>query len=193
LKPPYKNPQRNLPTFQRLFEEAGVDSATIGGIAAIIRRAEPRETTDADFVVSNISDLEERLRTINPRYTHVSREPDGTPYLIQGETADGMHFDIFIAETPFEQEVLATKDSNATASAEAIIVYKLVADRPQDIDDINSILRKHSNLDGLDVAKIERWAEYLGVIDKWHEFADRRLTQTPVPEPEIDEQPELGL
>ncbi len=106
-----------------------------------------------------------------------------------------MHFDIYIAGTPFEQEVLATKDSTGTASAEAIIVYKLIAERPQDIDDINSILEKHPNLDGLDVTKIERWAKYSGVIDGWRKFADRHQTQTlePLPEPEIDEQPEPGL
>lgn len=195
MKPPYNNPQRNLPIFHRLFEESGVDSATIGGIAAIVWRATPRETVDADFVVSELSDLEQRLNSISLRPIKILTERDGTPYLIQGETSDGMHFDIFIAETLFEQEVLATKDDTGTASAEAIIVYKLAAGRSQDIDDINSILKKHPNLDGLDVAEIERWTEYLGITDKWREFANQCLTQTSEPEldAELDEKPELGF
>ena len=170
MKPYYENPGQNLPVFTALFERVGLDWAVIGGIAAVERRPDFRETVDVDFVVSEMAHLEERLNELQPKRLRVLRESGGTPYLIQGETSDGMHFDIYIASIEFEKAVLATKDENHFASAEAIIVYKLMAMRPHDIDDIRSILARPA-IGSLDIAFIEHWAEECGVLDRWREFA----------------------
>ncbi len=170
MKPSYEDPGRNIQVFSAIFEDEGLDWAVIGGIAAIERRAESRETVDVDFVVSGIADLNRRLQEMHLARFRVVNEPDGAPFLIQGETTDGMHFDIYVASIDFEEAVLATKDENHVASAEAIVLYKLMAMRPQDVDDIRSILAAHPDLEGLDLEFIEYWANELDVRDQWHGF-----------------------
>ena len=140
MKPVYDDPARSIPSFKEIYEAESLDWAVIGGLAAIERRSEGRDTVDADFVISEIGNLQERLTSMNPRWFQICREPDGNPYPVQGETRDGMHFDIYVAGIDFEKAVLDTKDENHIASAEAIIVYELMAMRPVDVDDIRSIL-----------------------------------------------------
>ncbi len=180
MKPHYENPQKNVATFKAMFEGSNIDWAVIGGIAAICRGTDKRETVDADFVVSELGNLEEQLTLLGPKWFKVTREPDGTPYLIQGETGDGMHFDIYVQGIDFELEVLATKDDNHIASAEAIIVYKLMAMRPQDISDIESILKAHPNFEGLDIEFINKWAAECSVSEQWAEFVNRSKLRSKV-------------
>ena len=168
MKPAYENPQHNIQIFKEVFKSAGLDWSVIGGIAAIAARAKKRETVDVDFVVSELKYLEVRLRsTTNPNKFRILTERDGTAYLIQGETSDGMHFDIYIAGTDFERAVLETSDTDHIASPEAIIVYKLMAMRPQDVDDIRSILLAHPNMKGLDKKFLDYWIESCGVTREW--------------------------
>jgi hypothetical protein len=184
-KPHYENPDRNVPIFEEIFRRNGLDWVLIGGLAAIRRRSDKRETVDVDFVVSGLEDLEAQLLETGTRWLKIAREPNGTPYLIQGETNDGMHFDIYVHdwdpkdEFEFERAVLETKDDYHVASAEAIIVYKLMAMRPQDIDDIQSILRAHPNFDGLDLEFIEKWAREYDLYDLWAEFVNEARRNSP--------------
>ncbi len=197
MKPPYENPIRNVAIFEAVFDAEHLDWALIGGLAAIEHRAGRRETVDVDFVISGIADLERRLAQMEPAKLRVLKESDGTPYLVQGETADGMHFDIYIASIDFEDAVLATKDENHVASAEAVILYKLMAMRPQDVDDIRSILDAHPDFGGLDLEFIEHWANELDVLDRWHELSaevsgtgtSRRRQKPAVPGPERSRRP----
>ncbi|MCL4446243.1 MAG: hypothetical protein M1134_05150 [Actinobacteria bacterium] len=170
MKPLYENPGKNVSAFKEAFEAEGVDWALIGGLAAIEHRATGRETVDVDFVVSSLASLERRLERMQLARVRVLEEPEGSPYLVQGETADGMHFDIYVASIDFENAVLATKDDKHVASAEAVILYKLMAMRREDVDDVRSILDNHPGLKGLDVEFIERWAAELDVQDEWHGF-----------------------
>lgn len=170
MKPLYDGPERNVATFESLFDAEGLDWALIGGLAAIKWRASTRDTVDVDFVVSDMANLEERLKRLGPAKLRVLREHDGVPYLIQGEMANGMHFDIDVASIEFEKTVLATKDNDHVASAEAILLYKMLAMRPQDVDDIHSILAAHPGFEGLDLDFIGQWADELDVSDRWNGF-----------------------
>ncbi|MDA8400392.1 MAG: hypothetical protein M0008_10190 [Actinomycetota bacterium] len=192
MKPPYENPMGNVAIFEAMFDAEHLDWALIGGLAAIEHRAGHRETVDVDFVVSGIADLERRLAQMEPAKLRVLKERDGAPYLIQGETSDGMHFDIYVATIDFEDAVLATKDENHVASVEAVILYKMMAMRPQDVDDIRSILDAHPDFGGLDLEFIEHWANELDVLDRWNELSAetrqtgrwRRPPRPAVPQPE---------
>lgn len=172
MKPPYDDPGRNLARFGEMFDAEGVDWAVIGGLAVVHAGVAGRETVDADFVVSGLAHLEERLAEMGVRWMRLLREEhDGSPYMVQGETADGMRFDIYIASIAFEEEVLATKDEHHMASPEAVVVYKLVAGRPQDIADVRAMLCEQPGMANLDIDFIGRWATELDVIDRWRRYA----------------------
>lgn len=138
-------------------------------MAAIGYRAVPRETVDLDFVVDRLDELPTSLGARGLRF-RLLRESDGDPYLLQGETPDGMHFDIYVAGTDFERAAL-DRSKEHVASAEDIIVYKLLADRPHDRDDIDQILTAHPEVDRRYVAS---WADEWEVTERWHEALARQ-------------------
>ena len=158
----YEDPSQWLPKFEAIFEGLNLNWAIIGGEAALQYRLESRDTVDLDFAVNNVTELitvlEERGFTFR-----VLRERDDSPYLLQGTTPDGMHFDIYEAHTDFERHALE-RHIEHYASPEDVIVYKLMAWRPQDRDDIVHILAAETNLD---YAYIEHWAQEWEVIDNW--------------------------
>ena len=134
-------------------------------MAAIEYRLHPRHTVDIDCVVNHLGVLVEELerRGIELR---VLREEDGSPYLVQGTTPDGMHFDVYVAGTRFEQSVLARRNERGYVSPEDLIVYKLMAWRSQDRDDIAEVLAADLELD---TGYIEHWAGQWEVLDRWQE------------------------
>ena len=81
---------------------------------------------------------------------------------------DGVSVDISLAGLPFEEEVLAraSRWRNVdrvwleTCSAEDLVIYKLIAARPQDVADVHAIVRRQGAR--LDVGRIRYWG---------HEFA----------------------
>lgn len=160
----YEHPERWLPIIEQECKQLGLKCVVIGGLAAIQWRDEPRDTVDADFVVSQLGELDKVL-TEAGFSIRLSLNDDKTPYLINGTTPDGMHIDIYIASTPFEQDVL-TRAVGVYSSPEDIIIYKLMAWRPQDRDDIKSILVSGRELD---VDYIAHYAEVWDVTDRWQE------------------------
>ncbi|MBY0494667.1 MAG: hypothetical protein K2Y23_10665 [Cyanobacteria bacterium] len=76
---------------------------------------------------------------------------------------NGVGLDIALAAYPFEIEALdrstpwplGTGVTLRTCSAEHLIVYKLVAARPQDLIDVDGVVRRQGAR--LDVALIRRW------------------------------------
>lgn len=148
----------------QLCEQLGVECVVIGGLAALRWRAKPRKTMDADFVVNQLGELDKALSEAGFSF-RILFEQDGAPYLINGTTPDGMHLDIFITSTPFEQDVLKHA-IGIYASPEDVIIYKLIAWRPQDRDDIKSIFESGRELD---VNYIAHYAEEGGVTDRWQQ------------------------
>ena len=79
------------------------------------------------------------------------------------ETAEGVKIDVALAAFPFEIEAieratpwtLGESVALRSCSAEDLVVYKLVAGRPQDLVDVEGIVRRQE--DRLDVDRIRRW------------------------------------
>lgn len=95
----------------------------------------------------------------------VETEPgEPSPYVvfIRGK---GMQVDALRAETPFQMSVLRRAE-NGIATAEDIIVFKLLAWRTRDKDDIRSILAAGHDLDE---GHIELWAAEWEVTERWGE------------------------
>jgi hypothetical protein len=95
--------------------------------------------------------------------------------LVDGRSIDA---DIFIVETPFQQEVIGRLvfaevegRSVKLVSAEDLILFKLVASRPRDLLDIQDIVFTQGELDE---AYLRRWAGPLGVASKLDEILSSR-------------------
>jgi hypothetical protein len=77
-----------------------------------------------------------------------------------------MHLGVYVAQTEFEHEVLSRRSVDGSASVEDPIIYKLIAWRPQDRDDIAQILATGPDLD---TKHVVRWAERWEVSERWSE------------------------
>lgn len=134
-------------------------------MAAIAYRQHPRHTVDIDCVVDKVDGLVEQLRE-RGLDLRLRSDSDGTPYLVQGTTPDGMHFDVYVASTPFEESALERRGADGYVSVEDLIVYELLAWRPQDRDDIAEVLAAGHELD---TRYVEYWAGEWDVLDRWQQ------------------------
>ena len=99
----------------------------------------------------------------------------------RADKAGGTRVDVFIAKTAFERAVIdsarSTEVLGATvrlASPEAAIVYKILAQRPRDLDDVESIfLARASAGDALDWAFLDHWGEEWGIAERLAPYRER--------------------
>ena len=160
-----------------VMQRLGISYAVIGGVA-VRAYGIPRPTYDLDFTI-DIS--RERLVELfdaveNDGYTVAESdrsggidEVAGMPLVkfrcdIQGQ---GVDVDIFIAEKPFQRELLKRRQrvempdgDTWLASPEDILLLKLLAHRPRDLSDIGDILFTQGELDW---GYLRRWADLIGV------------------------------
>ena len=115
-------------------------------------------------------------------------QSDGSPYLVNGTSPDGMHLGVYVAQTEFEHEVLSRRSVDGSASVEDPIIYKLIAWRPQDRDDIAQILATGPDLD---TKHVVRWAERWEVSERWSEAVAWRVQTATSPAP-ASQQPRRG-
>lgn len=145
------------------LEEHAIPHALIGGLAAMAW-GRPRTTLDIDIVVDAsplaLRAIFARLGYREGRAVGDPMEPDFTQFWSPG----GVRVDLFFARTDFEREALALAvDITLVArparivSAESSIVYKLIAHRPRDLEDVEAILVARSA--SLDWERIERWSK----------------------------------
>jgi len=163
-----------------IFERLELPYAVIGGIA-VRAYAIPRPTFDVDFTVA-VS--RERLAEV---YSAVEDEGYTIPDSYQSGWVDsiagmplvkfrfyvkdrGVDADIFLAETPFQRELLnrrrvvETPDGTCwLASPEDIVLLKLLASRPRDFVDVQDVLFTQGQLDE---EYMRKWAAEVGVEEK---------------------------
>jgi hypothetical protein len=150
----------------RVFESLGERACLIGGLA-VQRWGQPRATQDVDVTVlvpfGGEGPLVDRLlahfrpRDADARAFALSRR------VLLVSAPNHVNVDISLAGLPFEAEVLdrATRwrvvDGVAlvTCSAEDLVIYKLIAARPQDLADVDSVVRRQGAR--LDIERIRRW------------------------------------
>ncbi|MBA2304457.1 MAG: nucleotidyltransferase [Acidobacteria bacterium] len=149
---------------------AGRPACVIGGLA-VQRWGEPRFTQDADLSVlaplgSERVLVDHLLERFEPRDRDARRLAlDHRVLLVRA--SNGVSLDIALAAAPFEEEVLARASSwrevegvrLVTCSAEDLIIYKLVAGRPGDIQDVIGIVARQGRT--LDAARVRQWAAEL--------------------------------
>lgn len=129
-----------------------VEGMLIGGIA-VIARGVPRLTRDVDATIAggtlDLADLiaELRLHDLVPRIADAVEFARTNQVLLLRHAASAIDVDLSIAWLPFEMEALAAAETLELAGvrvpvarAEDLIIYKAVAFRPQDQQDIERLL-----------------------------------------------------
>jgi hypothetical protein len=160
-----------------LFETLGIPYAVMGGLAVRVY-AIPRPTFDVDFTAAvgrdRLPALYAQLKTMG--YTVPDQYAKGwvdtvaempivkTKQFIEGRSID---IDIFLAESPYQQQLLARRRSEKLdglpvwfVSPEDLVLLKLISYRPRDVADIGDLLFTQGQLDE---SYLRKWAATLGV------------------------------
>ncbi len=178
-------------TFQEVvaaLAETGVPYAFIGALP-VLAWGRVRATTDIDLVVSVETQWTGFANALAKRGIRPSKTvgpadtTDALPDIavFRSSRAVGTRVDVFIAKTAFERAVI---DSARTAevlgstvrlaSPEASIVYKLLAQRPRDMDDVESVFEARTAADdALDWVFLDRWTAAWGIADRLAVFGNR--------------------
>jgi len=158
-----------LVTLAKALEQAGIPYMIIGGQAVLIY-GEPRLTRDVDITLGITPDeLERLLRVVEQLHLRVLVDD---PHTFAQQTwvlptldeASGLRVDYIFSWTPYEQEALARARPVLIegypvrfAAPEDVVIHKILAGRPRDLEDVRTILRKQP----LDIALIRRWLSAL--------------------------------
>jgi hypothetical protein len=152
--------------FYGLLESVKVEYFAYGGVAVAVWGA-PRETVDVDAVVCVADDDIENLLSALAQagFTYPEEAPSTFP--IDGWLRAGFrgrHADLALGRTPFDESALTRRRRVKLfgmkvwiASAEDLILYKLVAHRYKDLGDAEAVLLRMR--DQLDLAYLRRWAQ----------------------------------
>lgn len=147
----------------RFLTERGIPYAIIGGLAAQ-RWGEPRFTRDVDLTILLTPGAEAAaLRELVA--TFPGRLPDAVAFALEHRVLlvtvpEGCEADISLGLPGFEEQVIARAAPYdlgegrqvRLCSAEDLVVYKAVAGRPRDLEDIEGIVARQGR--ALDVAYI---------------------------------------
>ncbi len=148
------------------FENQKIPYMIIGGQAVLIY-GEPRFTKDIDVTlgvgVERLPDLLRLVETmglkvLTPNTTEFVQK---TMVLPCQDPASGIRVDIVFSFSPYERQamgrvrriVLENKEI-CFASPEDLIIHKVIAGRPRDLEDIRVVLRKNPDLD---LTYVENW------------------------------------
>jgi hypothetical protein len=163
-----------------LFEQLGASYAVMGGIA-VRAYGIPRPTYDVDFTLAFPRERLQELYDAVERIGYTVPEAFRTGWVDQVSglalvkfrwyrEGQGIDIDVFLAEAPYQQEVLKRRrriqlDGLTTwlVSPEDLILLKLLAARPRDLADIGDVLFTQGQLDE---AYLRHWADALGVRAK---------------------------
>ena len=161
-------------------------SAIIGGVA-VIAHGFARTTADIDACVAiGFEDLPLALKTAQ-RSDLRPRVPDAVQFarenlvLLLEHRPTGTPVDVSIAQQPFEiesarraQSVNFAGVSLRIVSVTALIIYKMLASRPQDLQDVEALLAGRERIDRREVESVLSQFDRILELDRLGDF--RRLS-----------------
>jgi hypothetical protein len=155
-----------LARLARALDGAGISYMIIGG-QAVLLHGEPRLTRDIDLTLGCDAGELDRLLSIaaaadlQPAVTHVEDFVRKTNVLPLTDRSTKIRVDMIFSFTLYEAEAirrslaipLAGTDVHF-ATAEDLIIHKLVAGRPRDFEDVRGVLLRNP---GIDEAYLLKW------------------------------------
>jgi hypothetical protein len=180
-------PVAPLPDLMQWLDAQQVPALIIGGLAvALLGR--PRVTRDIDILVLLDAAHWQRFLAAGKEYGFVPRLPDALAFaqearvLLLRHERTGVDIDVSLGCLEFEQEAVARGRKVRVAGVrvplptpEDLVIMKAIAQREQDLLDIDGLVATHPRLD---TRRIRRWArtfaEALEAPDLYREL-DRRL------------------
>lgn len=138
-----------------------------GALAANQYRLAPRSTTDADMLLSWHDELVPTLEAAGYGPLRIHQSPGGEdhPYLLMSR-GDRGEVDFMVAEVEYQELAITRGLAEHCLTVEDVVVHKLLAWRPRDREDVISVLMANPSLD---IAYVEEWATFWGVMDNWEE------------------------
>lgn len=137
---------------------ARIPYMVIGG-QAVLRYGEPRNTRDIDITLGIDVDRHDEIRRLTNglgfepviKDVEVVRQ---TRLFVVAERSTGIRIDFIYSFTPYEKEAIRRAVDERIdnvdvriASVEDVIIHKLFAGRPLDIEDVKGILRRTDSVD----------------------------------------------
>ena len=151
---------------QKRLDEAGIPSVLIGGLA-VSAWGEPRGTRDVDLkVLLKREDAQRLLDLLGADFVPLHADPlqairrNGVLFV---HNQLGVRIDLLLADTDFDEAAIRRGRSieldpgrvARACSPEDFIVYKLLAPRGRDYDDLVSVIQRQG--DALDDAYVIKW------------------------------------
>jgi len=170
---------RSVGALAAVLDRLGIRWTLIGALAANRYRREVRLTGDVDLLIAShgpgLAELEAACHAAG--WSVRRGTPDGAILRLRHPALGAA--DILLAETEYQRQALErarveTLDDGAPARVlrvEDVLVHKLVAGRPRDLDDIAEILAGGS---AFDPGYVEHWAAYWDVLDLWRRLQGER-------------------
>lgn len=153
------------------LQQAGIPYMVIGG-QAVLQYGEPRLTRDIDITLGvDVDRLASVLSLVQlAGFQPAMKDYEGfakrTNVLPVNDEATGIRVDLLFSFSPYEEEAIRRAkpirvDNHQVqyASVEDIIIHKIVAGRPRDLDDVKGIVARHKQHDAV---YIEGWLKSLG-------------------------------
>jgi len=159
----------------RLFSESKIPYMIIGGQAVLLYGV-PRLTKDIDITLGVSTDHLSEIVTICQK-AGLEILPDdykdfvGRTFVLPVKDATwGVRVDFIFSFTPYEREAIdrskkvSIEDTSVNfASAEDVIIHKIFAGRPRDLEDVKNILLKNTEIDDSYIK--DRLSEFEKVVE----------------------------
>lgn len=172
-----------IASLARALAEARFSFMLIGGQAVLVH-GRARLTEDVDITLGagpeRLPELLELCRTaaLRPLPADVDRFVAETFVLPARHAATGLRVDFIFSTTPYEAQAIAHAgrimlhgEPVPVATAEDLILHKLFAARPRDLEDADSVVRRAGT--SLDWTYLERWAAEFAAIPGREGMPDR--------------------
>jgi len=151
----------------------------IGG-QAVLLYGEPRLTRDIDITLGvNIDRLAELIAVVKElSLKHLPEDVEAfvaqTMVLPAVDEATGIRVDFIFSFLPYEREaigrarkIMVLNQDICFASPEDVIIHKIFAGRPRDIEDVRTVLVKNP---GVDISYIRNWLEEFDAVSDEKKF-----------------------
>lgn len=149
---------RNDPNYRfaaDLLDELGIEWAVIGGRVANLYRPTIRLTQDFDFMVSKLDGIREILEDAGFRIVKTPRNQDNELMQIVAHKGD-QRYDFNLVDYEYQFEAIErARENDCVIVIEDVLIQKLLAWRPQDRDDLESIMKTEI---AFDEALVRRWS-----------------------------------